>query len=184
MNAMPIGVHTATELHAHYMAVRRRIMRAHIRLLPRGGFGPEHCEPSVSLAIQRPAPELIFRQHYRMSVIVHNRQPAMMTIGLWNRITLRQIIRTVAAHYDASIADLTAQKRLARLIHARQIIYYLGKDVAGKSYAEIGRRLKQYDHTSALYGYRQIVKRLKTDDKLAAEIALIKHKLRATYVIV
>jgi chromosomal replication initiator protein len=46
-----------------------------------------------------------------------------------------------------------------------------------KSLPEIGRRFGGRDHTTVLYGIRQVKRRIETDAEVAADVAILRAKL-------
>ena len=55
----------------------------------------------------------------------------------------------------------------------RQIGMYLAKKMTSRSLPEIGRRFGGRDHSTVLHAVRKIEELVKTDDKLAREVALL-----------
>jgi len=54
---------------------------------------------------------------------------------------------------------------------------YLLKNELKLSYPSIGKKLGGKDHTTAIYAYKKISKKLEDDDNLEGEITLLKQKL-------
>jgi chromosomal replication initiator protein len=50
---------------------------------------------------------------------------------------------------------------------------YLAKKMTARSLPEIGRRFGGRDHSTVLHAVRKIEEQVKTDDKLAREVALL-----------
>jgi chromosomal replication initiator protein len=50
---------------------------------------------------------------------------------------------------------------------------YLAKKMTARSLPEIGRRFGGRDHSTVLHAVRKIEDQIKTDDKLAREVALL-----------
>ena len=55
----------------------------------------------------------------------------------------------------------------------RQIGMYLAKKMTARSLPESGRRFGGRDHSTVLHAVRKIEDQIKTDDKLAREVALL-----------
>jgi chromosomal replication initiator protein len=55
----------------------------------------------------------------------------------------------------------------------RQIGMYLAKKLTSRSLPEIGRRFGGRDHSTVLHAVRKIEDLVKTDDRLAREVALL-----------
>jgi chromosomal replication initiator protein len=50
---------------------------------------------------------------------------------------------------------------------------YLAKKMTARSLPEIGRRFGGRDHSTVLHAVRKIEEQIKTDDRLAREVALL-----------
>jgi chromosomal replication initiation ATPase DnaA len=66
------------------------------------------------------------------------------------------IVRTVAKFYGVTYADLISARRTARVVRPRHVAFYLAKTLSLKSYPEIGRRIGNRDHTTALHAFKKI----------------------------
>jgi chromosomal replication initiator protein len=55
----------------------------------------------------------------------------------------------------------------------RQVGMYLAKKMTSRSLPEIGRRFGGRDHSTVLHAVRKIDDQIKTDDRLAKEVALL-----------
>jgi chromosomal replication initiator protein len=85
-------------------------------------------------------------------------------------MTARDLIATVAGHFDLSVADLTGQSRMRHVVLARQAAAWVLRKAANISLEEIGRLLGGRDHTSIGYSVQQIERRIATDAALRAEL--------------
>ena len=69
--------------------------------------------------------------------------------------------------------DLLSPRRARTVVVPRQIGMYLAKKLTSRSLPEIGRRFGGRDHSTVLHAVRKIEDQIKTDDKLAREVALL-----------
>ncbi len=92
-------------------------------------------------------------------------------------VTVEEIQRKVAEHYNIRFADLIGPKRLRRVARPRQVAMYLVKTLTSRSLPEIGRRFGGRDHTTVLHGIRKIEELRTQDPYLAEEIELLRRKL-------
>jgi Bacterial dnaA protein helix-turn-helix/NADPH-dependent FMN reductase len=58
-----------------------------------------------------------------------------------------------AAHYRVSAKDIRRRCRRAPITRARRNAFLLCRELAGRSFPEIGRRLGDFDHTMVLHGF-------------------------------
>ena len=93
------------------------------------------------------------------------------------RILPKKIISVVAEHYQLSEEDLLSQKRNKELSYPRQIIMYLCCEMTSFTQNEIGEALGSRDHSTVIHGRKKIMSDLKTDEKLRADIEILKKKI-------
>jgi chromosomal replication initiator protein len=93
------------------------------------------------------------------------------------RITVEEIQRHTAAHYNIRLADLIGPKRMRNVARPRQVAMYLCKALTDRSLPDIGRRFGGRDHTTILHGIRKIEELRDSDPQLAEEIELLRRQL-------
>lgn len=95
------------------------------------------------------------------------------------KVSVEEIQRKVAEHYNIRLSDLVGPKRVRTLARPRQIAMYLAKQMTSRSLPEIGRRFGGRDHTTIMHGIRKI-EELRTEDRsLAEDIDLLRRSLEA-----
>ena len=101
----------------------------------------------------------VTRRRIPKPVIQANHAPAIATLkDLVNTsgISLHAIIRAMCIVNDVAGHEFFGPTRGARkTADARQVYYYLARELLQASYPEIGKRIGR-DHTSVLHGYRKI----------------------------
>ena len=90
-----------------------------------------------------------------------------------SRIKIDDILKIVGRHYNVARTDLLSPRRARIVVVPRQIGMYLAKKLTARSLPEIGRRFGGRDHSTVLHAVRKIEEQIKTDDKLAREVALL-----------
>ncbi len=90
-----------------------------------------------------------------------------------SRIKIDDILKIVGRHYNVARTDLLSPRRARIVVMPRQIGMYLAKKLTARSLPEIGRRFGGRDHSTVLHAVRKIEEQIKTDDKLAREVALL-----------
>ena len=90
-----------------------------------------------------------------------------------SRIKIDDILKIVGRHYNVARTDLLSPRRARAVVVPRQIGMYLAKKMTARSLPEIGRRFGGRDHSTVLHAVRKIEEQIKTDDKLAREVALL-----------
>ena len=89
------------------------------------------------------------------------------------RVRIEDILKIVGRHYNVARNDLLSPRRARTIVRPRQVGMYLAKKLTPRSLPEIGRRFGGRDHSTVLHAVRKIEDMLKTDDKLAREVAML-----------
>lgn len=98
--------------------------------------------------------------------------------GPERRITVDEIQKTVAEHFNMKQVDLLSERRTRAIARPRQIAMYLCKQHTTRSYPDIGRRFGGRDHTTVLHGVRKIEELMPQDDQIARDVEALTRKLR------
>ncbi len=88
-------------------------------------------------------------------------------------ISIDTVQKVVSRYYKVTPNELVGKGRRKEVALARQIMMYLCRELCSASLKTIGLRLGGRDHTTVMYGVREIAKRCKNDDAFKREIALI-----------
>jgi chromosomal replication initiator protein len=89
------------------------------------------------------------------------------------RVKIDDILKVVGRHYNVQRADLLSPRRSRAVVVPRQIGMYLAKKLTPRSLPEIGRRFGGRDHSTVLHAVRKIEDQMRTDERLAREVALL-----------
>jgi len=95
------------------------------------------------------------------------------------RVTVEEIQRRVAEHYNIRLSDLIGTKRVRTIARPRQVAMYLAKTLTTRSLPDIGRRFGGRDHTTILHGVRKIEELRESDPQLAEELELLRRALQS-----
>ena len=93
------------------------------------------------------------------------------------KVTVEEIQRKVADHYNIRFADLIGPKRSRPIARPRQIAMYLSKQLTTRSLPEIGRRFGGRDHTTIMHGVKVIEAMRVTDHQMAEDLKLLRRLL-------
>ena len=94
------------------------------------------------------------------------------------KLTIEEIQRKVAEHYNVRLSDLIGPKRLRVIARPRQVAMYLSKQLTPRSLPEIGRRFGGRDHTTIMHGVRRIEELMALDSQLADDLQLLRRLLQ------
>ncbi|NBX66790.1 MAG: chromosomal replication initiator protein DnaA [Proteobacteria bacterium] len=84
------------------------------------------------------------------------------------RITIDEIQRKVAEHYNLRLTDMHSARRSRNVARPRQVAMYLCKKLTTRSLPEIGRKFGGRDHTTVMHAVKK-VEELMTEDTLFAD---------------
>ena len=94
------------------------------------------------------------------------------------KLTIEEIQRKVAEHYNIRLSDMIGPKRLRTIARPRQVAMYLAKQLTPRSLPEIGRRFGGRDHTTIMHGVRKIEELMATDSQLSDDLQLLRRLLQ------
>ena len=95
------------------------------------------------------------------------------------KITVEEIQRKVAEHYNIRLSDMIGPKRVRTYARPRQVAMYLSKQLTSRSLPEIGRRFGGRDHTTVIHGVRRIEELKQQDGQIAEDLELLRRALEA-----
>ena len=95
------------------------------------------------------------------------------------KVTIEEIMRKVADHYNLRMADMTSARRARSVARPRQIAMYLAKTLTSKSLPEIGRRFGGRDHTTVMHAVKRVESLSETDSQIAEDVELLRRMLEA-----
>jgi chromosomal replication initiator protein len=95
------------------------------------------------------------------------------------KVSIEEIQRKVAEHYNVRLSDLVGPKRMRTIARPRQIAMYLAKQMTTRSLPEIGRRFGGRDHTTIMHGIRKVEELKGGDQQMAEDIDLLRRLLEA-----
>lgn len=93
------------------------------------------------------------------------------------RVTIEEIQRKVAEHYNIRLSELIGPKRVRTLARPRQVAMYLAKELTSRSLPEIGRRFGGRDHTTIIHGVRKVEELVASDPQIAEDLRLLRRLL-------
>ncbi|MEY2480418.1 MAG: chromosomal replication initiator protein [Verrucomicrobiota bacterium] len=93
-------------------------------------------------------------------------------------VTIEQIQRKVAEHFDVRLADMTSKRRPANIAFPRQIAMYLARELTKASLNEIGDAFGGRDHGTVLHACKLVKKRMKEQDSIRQTISFIDSSLK------
>ncbi len=88
-------------------------------------------------------------------------------------ITIENIQKVVADHYNVSVADLKSKKKEKKFVIPRQIAVYICCSITENSTTEIGNEFGGKDHTTIMHARDKVENLLKTDSALNTTVNLL-----------
>ena len=92
-------------------------------------------------------------------------------------ITIDQIQKKVAEHYDVGLADMTGKRRSAKIVFPRQVAMYLARRHTKASLQQIGETFGGRDHGTVFHACKRVSVRMKKEDQVRQMIAGLDTKL-------
>jgi chromosomal replication initiator protein len=93
-------------------------------------------------------------------------------------VTIDQIQRRVAEHFDVRLADMTSKRRPANIAFPRQIAMYLSRQLTASSLTDIGDAFGGKDHGTVIHACKLVKKRIEGDEKTRQIVSLLDSKLQ------
>ncbi len=95
------------------------------------------------------------------------------------KVTIEEIQRKVAEHYNLRISDLLSPRRARAVARPRQVAMFLSKSLTSKSLPEIGRKFGGRDHTTVIHAVKRVEEMKQTDSQIADDVELLRRMLEA-----
>jgi len=93
-------------------------------------------------------------------------------------VTIDQIQKKVAEHFDIRLADMTSKRRTASIAYPRQIAMYLSREMTPSTLIEIGDAFGGKDHGTVIHACKQVKKRIEEDPKARHLVRLLDQQLQ------
>jgi len=93
------------------------------------------------------------------------------------RITIDEIQRRVAEHYNVRIADMHSSRRARSVARPRQVAMYLAKQLTARSLPEIGRKFGGRDHTTVMHAVKKVDELIAEDPSFAQDVEVLRRTL-------
>ncbi|NTU76452.1 MAG: chromosomal replication initiator protein DnaA [Alphaproteobacteria bacterium] len=94
------------------------------------------------------------------------------------RISIDEIQKKVAEHYNIRIADMHSARRMRAVARPRQVAMYLAKQLTPRSLPEIGRKFGGRDHTTVIHAVRKIEELSAYDPTFREDVELLRRLLQ------
>ncbi len=93
-------------------------------------------------------------------------------------VSIEQIQKKVAEHYDVRLADMTSKRRPANIAFPRQIAMYLSRELTTASLSEIGESFGGRDHGTVIHANKQVKAQIEKDDRVRTAVEAIANQLQ------
>lgn len=94
------------------------------------------------------------------------------------RITIDEIQRKVADHYNLRLTDMHSARRSRNVARPRQVAMYLCKKLTTRSLPEIGRKFGGRDHTTVMHAVKKVEELMVEDTQFADEVNSVRRLLK------
>jgi chromosomal replication initiator protein len=94
------------------------------------------------------------------------------------RVSVDDIQRKVAEHFNLRLADMQSTKRLRTIARPRQIAMYLAKQFTTNSLPEIGRKFGGRDHTTVMHAVKKVAELMESEHAVAEDVEILQRMLQ------
>ncbi len=92
-------------------------------------------------------------------------------------ISIEQIQKRVAEHYDIRLADMTSRRRPENIAFPRQVAMFLSRELTGKSLNSIGEAFGGRDHGTVLHACRLVRDRMEVDTEVRQAVRYLEGQI-------
>jgi chromosomal replication initiator protein len=93
-------------------------------------------------------------------------------------ISIDEIQRKVAEHFDIRLADMTSRRRPQNIAFPRQVAMYLSRSLTDKSLTDIGESFGGRDHGTVMHACKLLEERMASDQRLRQTVSYLEQSLR------
>ena len=93
-------------------------------------------------------------------------------------VTIDQIQKRVAEHFDIRLADMTSKRRTAAIAFPRQVAMYLSREMTPSTLIEIGDAFGGKDHGTVIHACKLVKRRMEEDQKTRHLVRLLDQQLQ------
>ncbi len=95
------------------------------------------------------------------------------------KVTVDNILKSVAAMYEVKVSDLTGTARNRKVAFPRQIAMYLAKELISDSLMKLASSFGGKTHSTLLHAWKKISKLLEKDETLRRQIRMTRQNIEA-----
>lgn len=93
-------------------------------------------------------------------------------------VSIDQVQRKVAEHYDVRLADMTSKRRPANIAFPRQIAMFISRRLTKNSLQDIGEAFGGRDHGTVIHACRTVEERMEREESLRQVIRFLETSLQ------
>ncbi len=93
-------------------------------------------------------------------------------------VTIDQVQRKVAEHYDIRLADMTSKRRPANIAFARQVGMFISRRLTKCSLQDIGEAFGGRDHGTVIHACKTVQARMDTEESLRQVVRFLETSLQ------
>ncbi len=93
-------------------------------------------------------------------------------------VTIEQIQRKVAEHFDVRLADMTSKRRPANIAFPRQVAMFLSRELTNSSLSDIGDAFGGKDHGTVIHACKLVKRRIEENEQTRHIIRLLDSQLQ------
>lgn len=133
------------------------------------GPGRDLCGAVVSLYTETGLGAVAPTEEMLDRVLARQQKPKLVSLDM--------VKRAVCKAFDLTRADLVGERKYQHFVRARQIGMYLAREMTEKSYPQIGIAFGNRHHTTALYAWRKLNRKIASTRDLATDVERVKQMI-------
>jgi chromosomal replication initiator protein len=94
-------------------------------------------------------------------------------------VTIEEIQRKVAEHYNIRLTDMSSARRARNVARPRQVAMFLAKQLTSRSLPEIGRKFGNRDHTTVMHAVSRVASLMEGDSAFSEDVELLRRMLES-----
>jgi chromosomal replication initiator protein len=110
--------------------------------------------------------------------LAENLLKEFVEINTEHKISVDNILKTVATAFDIKISEIRGDSRLKNIALPRQIAMYLSKELLKESLSKIASSFGGKTHSTLIHAWKKISKQLESDTQLKRQIDLVRKNLQ------
>jgi len=90
-------------------------------------------------------------------------------------ISIEDITKVVCSQLNVKLPEIKSNKKNKNIVEARQVAMFLAREMTNASFPDIGEKIGGRDHSTVIYSFNKIKKKLQSDKLLIEMVEKIRN---------